>query len=285
MSEFNPKKSNVQKEFKEFWNSVWHQHAFAVITFFIIFFGFFIPNFNILIWLYATIAVPIILYKNEKIQAAFNFKKFKNFSIFAILFVTVFIGFSIPVFAYNALVTPTKEIVEVAKEDTAKLEAEQKRRAEAETKAKDEETKRIEAEKQKKELEVKIADSQKINPEYDVGNDLEAQAPEVAQKANLVIAALGNQTKGQKLFDVVSVVDGDTIKVSELGTLRLIGMDTPETKDPRKPVQCFGQEASNRAKELLSGKKVYLEFDPANRIDKMFFIKFLCEDRANNSYI
>jgi micrococcal nuclease len=45
-------------------------------------------------------------------------------------------------------------------------------------------------------------------------------------------------------------------------------MDTPETRDPRKPVQCFGREASNKTKELLSGKKVYLEYDPANKIDK-----------------
>lgn len=45
-------------------------------------------------------------------------------------------------------------------------------------------------------------------------------------------------------------------------------MDTPETKDPRKPVQCFGIEATNRAKSLLENTKVYLEFDPANRIDR-----------------
>ena len=70
------------------------------------------------------------------------------------------------------------------------------------------------------------------------------------------------------LFQVTEVVDGDTIKVSLLGTLRLIGIDTPETRDPRKPVQCFGREASNKAKELLSGKKVYLEYDPAQKQDK-----------------
>jgi endonuclease YncB( thermonuclease family) len=70
------------------------------------------------------------------------------------------------------------------------------------------------------------------------------------------------------LFQVTEVVDGDTIKVSTIGTLRLIGMDTPETRDPRKPVQCFGREASNKAKELLSGKKVYLEYDPAQKQDK-----------------
>jgi endonuclease YncB( thermonuclease family) len=65
-------------------------------------------------------------------------------------------------------------------------------------------------------------------------------------------------------YSVVSVVDGDTIKVNINGTtetLRLIGIDTPETVDPRKPVQCFGKEASNKAKELLTGKKVRLEAD------------------------
>ena len=66
------------------------------------------------------------------------------------------------------------------------------------------------------------------------------------------------------LFAVSKVVDGDTIKISMDGieeTIRLIGIDTPETVDPRKPVQCFGIEASNKAKELLSGKKVRIEKD------------------------
>lgn len=67
------------------------------------------------------------------------------------------------------------------------------------------------------------------------------------------------------LFPVVAIVDGDTIKVSiddKVETLRLIGIDTPETKDPRKPVQCFGKEASAKAAELLSGHQVRLEGDP-----------------------
>jgi len=69
-----------------------------------------------------------------------------------------------------------------------------------------------------------------------------------------------------QLFSVVKVVDGDTIKVDINGTtetLRLIGINTPETVDPRKPVECFGIEASNRAKELLTNKKVRLEADPS----------------------
>jgi micrococcal nuclease len=150
----------------------------------------------------------------------------------------------------------------------SELENEVSKRLEAENKLKEEESKRIEAENSKKDLENKIAQAQVINTSYDVGNDLGSQDIQTSVKANLAIATLGSLTKDQKLFDVTSVVDGDTIKVSELGTLRLIGIDTPETKDPRKPVQCFGAEASKRASELLSGKKVYLEFDPANRIDK-----------------
>ena len=65
-------------------------------------------------------------------------------------------------------------------------------------------------------------------------------------------------------YQVVKVVDGDTIDVNMDGKverLRLIGIDTPETVDPRKPVQCFGKEASNKAKELLTGKSVGLEAD------------------------
>lgn len=63
---------------------------------------------------------------------------------------------------------------------------------------------------------------------------------------------------------VVNVVDGDTVDVSLGGKterLRLIGLDTPETKDPRKPVQCFGREASAHAKALLNGRTVGLETD------------------------
>lgn len=65
--------------------------------------------------------------------------------------------------------------------------------------------------------------------------------------------------------NVVDVVDGDTIKVALNGTtetVRIIGLDTPETKDPRKPVQCFGKEASAKANEMLAGQTVTLIEDP-----------------------
>lgn len=74
-----------------------------------------------------------------------------------------------------------------------------------------------------------------------------------------------NKTPTVPLFLVTKVVDGDTIKVDMEGkneTVRLIGMDTPESVDPRRPVQCFGKEASGYAKNLLNEKYVKLQSDP-----------------------
>ncbi|MBJ7513624.1 MAG: thermonuclease family protein, partial [Acidimicrobiia bacterium] len=57
-------------------------------------------------------------------------------------------------------------------------------------------------------------------------------------------------------------VDGDTIYVSGLGSMRLIGIDTPETKDPRTVVECFGKEASNHLAALLPiGTRVRVTYD------------------------
>ena len=73
-------------------------------------------------------------------------------------------------------------------------------------------------------------------------------------------------------YPVTQVVDGDTIKVRRDGRIlkvRLIGMDTPEIRDPRKPVQCFGREASAEAHRLLDDRQVRLETDPSqDRYDK-----------------
>lgn len=66
-------------------------------------------------------------------------------------------------------------------------------------------------------------------------------------------------------FPVERVVDGDTLVVLAGGhdvTIRLIGMDTPEVVDPRKPVQCFGPEASAKAKEIFGYGPVTIEKDP-----------------------
>jgi micrococcal nuclease len=68
----------------------------------------------------------------------------------------------------------------------------------------------------------------------------------------------------KKMFKVVSVIDGDTFDINLRGKVervRLLGIDTPETKDPRKPVQCFGIEATNKLKSLIGNKFVKLVDD------------------------
>lgn len=60
---------------------------------------------------------------------------------------------------------------------------------------------------------------------------------------------------------VKRVIDGDTIELATGERVRYIGIDTPETVDPREEVGCFGKEASQRNKELVEGKKVRLEKD------------------------
>ena len=65
----------------------------------------------------------------------------------------------------------------------------------------------------------------------------------------------------------VRVIDGDTIELEGKEIMRFIGVDTPETKDPRKPVEYFGEEASDFTKNLLEGKMLRLEFDQT-KIDR-----------------
>ena len=111
------------------------------------------------------------------------------------------------------------------------------------------EEKKVEAEQESQNKEV-IAP---INQDQEVQNQdvPQTQSQEQAQES-------------KKLYSVSNVVDGDTLAVNIDGkqeVLRLIGINTPETVDPRKPVECFGAEASAKAKEILTGKQVSLEAD------------------------
>lgn len=74
------------------------------------------------------------------------------------------------------------------------------------------------------------------------------------------------QPRGEMLDGLVvdRVVDGDTVKVTLDGqqvSVRLIGINTPETVKPDSPVECFGPEASDFAKQLLDGQSIVLELD------------------------
>ena len=104
---------------------------------------------------------------------------------------------------------------------------------------------------------------------------MEKTISETQEKPATGSANLGN------LVQVVRVVDGDTIVVEMDGkqySLRYIGIDTPETVDPRRGVQCFGVEASKENKSLVEGKKVILEKDISetdkyNRILRYVYLK------------
>ena len=105
------------------------------------------------------------------------------------------------------------------------------------------------------------------------------EATVLAQKQNTA----QQTTPSGDLYKVVSIVDGDTIKVSINGkteTIRLIGIDTPETQDPRKPVQCYGKEATSRMQHYVQSKSVRLAADSSqgdkdkyNRLLRYIFLE------------
>ena len=67
---------------------------------------------------------------------------------------------------------------------------------------------------------------------------------------------------------VSAVVDGDTIDVTWSGhreRVRLLGVDTPETVDPNRPIGCYGEEASAFTHRRLAGRTVRLTFDRQRR--------------------
>lgn len=74
-------------------------------------------------------------------------------------------------------------------------------------------------------------------------------------------AAQPSQDRAGRVYRVERVVDGDTVILERLGRVRLIGVNTPETVDPRRPVERFGAEASVFLKELLTGARVRVEYD------------------------
>lgn len=96
---------------------------------------------------------------------------------------------------------------------------------------------------------------------------------------------LFEDTRSKQTYQVISVIDGDTIKIIYEGreeSVRLIGIDAPETRHPSRPVQCFGRESSDKLKELLGGKAVYIEFDPSqggrDRFGRLLVYVYRTED-------
>lgn len=95
--------------------------------------------------------------------------------------------------------------------------------------------------------------------------DIFPVTPTAVPSAEASPSATPKLQHGGEFTAVVSVVDGDTIKIEGGEIVRYIGVDTPETVDPRRPLECFGKEASAKNKELVQGKVVELEKDVSER--------------------
>ena len=90
-----------------------------------------------------------------------------------------------------------------------------------------------------------------------------SQSVVIASTTPVAIVRPAKKTTGQYGL-VKRVVDGDTIELETGEKVRYIGIDTPETKHPKKSVQCFGKEASAFNKQLVASQKVHLEKDVSN---------------------
>jgi micrococcal nuclease len=78
----------------------------------------------------------------------------------------------------------------------------------------------------------------------------------------------GGEPAGDRIGRVARVVDGDTIRVSVGGRsepVRYVGIDTPESKKPGTPVQCFARRAAAENARLVRGERVRLVFDVERR--------------------
>ncbi len=64
---------------------------------------------------------------------------------------------------------------------------------------------------------------------------------------------------------VTRIYDGDTIRLDNGESVRYIGIDTPETHHPYRPVEFLGKEATQMNQDLVGGKRVYLELDVRRR--------------------
>lgn len=93
------------------------------------------------------------------------------------------------------------------------------------------------------------------------------QEKTLEQSENKINTGVDSEVETEKVT-VVSVTDGDTIRVSLNGNtvpVRLIGIDTPEISHPSEPVQCYGPEAKKALEELILSKEVILEKDVSDK--------------------
>lgn len=86
---------------------------------------------------------------------------------------------------------------------------------------------------------------------------------------NLVIKLIVERSKWKNFeATVINVIDGDTIAIDKDNqTVRLLGIDAPETNHPNYPVQKFGQEAKKFLKQKIEFKKIKVEYNVEKKYD------------------
>ena len=94
-------------------------------------------------------------------------------------------------------------------------------------------------------------------------------APRIKRPIILILTTfhlyLSVSCANSQTFKCTRVVDGDTIVLSTKERVRLIGVDTPETKHPKKPVEYYGKEATAFTNRMVGGKVVKLKYDQQRR--------------------
>jgi len=131
-----------------------------------------------------------------------------------------------------------------------------------------------------------------LHPDTSLVSEVSGAPQDIPSATPATDTSLSATSTAYEWYPVVQVVDGDTVVADIDGkrtTIRLIGLDTPETVDPRKPVQCFGKEASAKAKQILSGSSIRLETDPSqdtyDKYGRTLAFVFLKDGTLFNKYM
>lgn len=104
-----------------------------------------------------------------------------------------------------------------------------------------------------------------------------------------ICSCAGSKTLPDDIADVIRVIDGDTVVLNLQGsteTVRLIGVNTPETVHPTKPVECFGPEASLFMHQLLQPKtrvRVQRDIEARDRYQRLLVYIYLADGTFVNS--
>lgn len=110
--------------------------------------------------------------------------------------------------------------------------------------------------------------------------------PEIEKRAEFPTPSASLGISGQEVL-VIKVIDGDTVEIEGGLRVRYIGIDTPETVDPRRPVGCFGREASAENKRLVEGKRIILvkDISATDRFNRLLRYAYLEQGDNQNLFV